>query len=179
MSHMSMKYPYPRDRDMYGRAYAEWQRNEPMIPMHPQICHGLQSDATIRTGNTFSAGQSITMQLAGTVPHGGGHCTFWYSTDDRTFTKIVDIKDCTYNAATDQSNNMVAVVLPSTMPTQCRTRCTFAWTWVPVHSGACEIYMGCADISVSNANGGISNPISVNFHTSFITAAGLNRLYVQ
>ena len=164
MSHMSMQYPYPRDSN--GQ-YAKWQQNEPMVSVHPQICHGLSSDATIRDGNSFSVGDTITINLYGSASHGGGHCSFWYSTDDKIFTKIIDIKDCTIA-------DTIQVLLPSTMPTECTTKCTFAWTWIPVLSGACEIYMSCADISVSGAQGGNSNPISLNFQTSFIDAAGLN-----
>eukprot|EP01083_Nonionella_stella_P211228 763957_1 len=160
LAHMSMQYPHPRDNN---GAYAKWQANEPMITVHPQICHGLPSETTIKTGNTFTAGDTIIIDIYGSAPHAGGHCSFWYSIDDITFTKIIDIKDCTLNPT--------RVTLPNTMPTQCNTKCTFAFTWVPVESGACEIYMNCADIQVSGAKGGNSNGISMNFQTSFINNA--------
>ena len=163
MAHMSMLYPHPRDNN---GAYYTWQRNEPMISVHPQICHGLSSDTTIRDGNSFSVGDTITISFAGSASHDGGHCAFWYSTDDITFTKIIDIKDCTILDTTQ-------VTLPLTMPTECETKCTFAFSWVPVSSGGCEIYMTCADIQVSGAEGGVTNPISLNFQTSFIEATGL------
>merc|ERR1712048_982911 len=76
--------------------------------------------------------------------------------------KIIDIKDCTLNADSTQ------VILPTSMPTECQTKCTFAFTWVPRSSGACEIYMNCADISVAESSGGNSNPITKNFQTSII-----------
>jgi len=146
-------------RDNDG-TYLPWQANEPMVTAHPEVCHGLAQDATVRDGNAFSVGDTITIDLYGSASHNGGHCTFWYSTDDETFTKIIDIVDCTLNGA--------QVVLPTTMPTECETKCTFAFSWVPVSSGACEIYMNCADISVAGASGGNSNPITKNFQTEII-----------
>lgn len=122
-----------------------------MVSDHPQVCHGLAKDTSVRSGNTFSAGETITIDLYGTASHMGGHCTFWYSTDDKTFTKIIDIKDCTLNGAT--------ITLPETMATECTDMCTLAWSWVPTVSGRCEIYMTCADIRVSGAKGGDPNPI--------------------
>ena len=133
----------PNDHDSKLRLCTD----EPMVTVHPQVCHGLDADTTVRDGNQFTVGDKITIDIYGSVPHGGGHCTFWYSTDDATFTKIIDIKDCTLNGA--------EVILPETMPAECEERCTFAFSWVPVNSGACEIYMNCADISVSGASGGI------------------------
>ena len=159
MAHMSMQFPAPRDN---GGSYLPWQANEPMIAVHPQICHGLAADATVRDVNKFAAGDTITIDLYGSASHNGGHCTFWYSTDDITFTKIIDIKDCTLNADSTQ------VILPTTMPTECQTKCTFTFTWVPRSSGACEIYMNCADIQVSGTTGGNPSPITKNFQTSFI-----------
>lgn len=158
--HMSMQFPYPRDN---GGAYAMWQANEPMVTVHPSICHGLGEDTTVRTGNAFSAGDTIQIDMYGSASHNGGHCAFWYSTDDVTFTKIIDVKDCTLSAP--------QITLPVTMPTECETKCTFAFTWVPRSSGACEIYMNCADISVAGAQGGNSNPIEINFQTEFIDKA--------
>jgi len=159
-----MQFPYPRDN---GGTYAKWQANEPMITVHPQVCHGLEVDESVRSGNAFAAGDTITIDLYGTVPHGGGHCTFWYSTDDAVFTKIIDIKDCTLAATTQ-------VTLPDTMATECQEKCTFAWSWVPAQSGACEIYMSCADISVSGAVGGDPNPITKNFQTEIIDQGTAN-----
>jgi len=134
------------------------------VTVHPEVCHGLAADATVRTGNAFTAGDTITIDMYGSASHLGGHCAFWYSTDDETFTKIIDIKDCTLSPTFD-------VTLPVTMPTECETKCTFAFTWVPRVSGACEIYMNCADISVAGAQGGNASPIEINFQTTFIDQA--------
>lgn len=166
--HMSMQFPYPRD-SKNGVPYAKWQANEPMIVVHPQVCHGLDKDtteSTVRVANQFSAGDTITIDIYGSVPHGGGHCTFWYSTDDKTFTKIIDIKDCTLTGA--------KVMLPTWMPTECEDECTFAFSWVPALSGGCEIYMNCADISVSGVTGGNTNPITKNFQTEIIDQGSAN-----
>merc|ERR1719150_2416963 len=134
-----------------------------MIGVHPQICHGLDRDATVREANKFIAGEVIGIDLYGSAVHDGGHCSFWYSTDDMVFNKIIDVKDCTLNGGAE-------VMLPATMPSECNERCTFAWTWSPRVSQACEIYMNCADIQVSGSLGHdeTQNPVSINFQTSFI-----------
>jgi len=163
LAHMSMQYPYPRDN---GGTYAMWKANEPMITVHPQVCHGLAADTTVREGNKFTVGDTITIDIYGSVPHGGGHCTFWYSTDDATFTKIIDIKDCTLYGA--------QVTLPETMAPECEDKCTFAFSWVPVNSGGCEIYSNCADIQVTGAKGGDANPITKNFQTEIIDQGPAN-----
>jgi len=161
-AHMSMQYPYPRDM-LSGVSYAVWQQNEPMYSVHPTVCHGLDKDTTIRTGNSFTAGSTITATIYGSAPHDGGHCAFWYSTDQTTFTKIIDIKDCTLNST-------ASVLLPKTMNTACATSCIFAWTWSPVSSGLCEIYMNCADIKVTGVTGSPTSPIQVNFETILATS---------
>ena len=122
--------------------------DEPMIPVYPNVCHGLPRDHTVRQENTFALGETIDIVFNVDARHSGGHCTFWYSTDDQTFTKIVDIKDCTL------ADIGARVQLPDTMPAECGTQCTFAFSWVPLRSGACEIYMTCADIQVIGATGG-------------------------
>ena len=110
------------------------------------------------TDNQFAAGDVITLQIAGTASHYGGHCSFWYSVDDIHFTKIADVRDCTLNADTTQ------VQIPDTLPVQCGTKCTFAWSWVPRVSGQCEVYSNCADISVSGLSGNTeANPQTINF----------------
>ena len=46
-AHMSMQFPVPRG----SPGYAKWKHNEPMIPAHPQICHGITPDSTVRAEN--------------------------------------------------------------------------------------------------------------------------------
>ena len=58
MGHMSMQYPYPRDNN---GDYMAWQANEPMVTAHPEVCHGLTADTTVRDGNAFSVGDTITI----------------------------------------------------------------------------------------------------------------------
>merc|ERR1719242_1573282 len=66
-------------------------------------------------------------------------------------------------------NGGAEVMLPATMPSECNERCTFAWTWSPRVSQACEIYMNCADIQVVGAVGDdTAHPVSINFQTAFI-----------
>eukprot|EP00485_Elphidium_margaritaceum_P006056 CAMPEP_0202699996 /NCGR_PEP_ID=MMETSP1385-20130828/13207_1 /ASSEMBLY_ACC=CAM_ASM_000861 /TAXON_ID=933848 /ORGANISM="Elphidium margaritaceum" /LENGTH=885 /DNA_ID=CAMNT_0049357093 /DNA_START=101 /DNA_END=2758 /DNA_ORIENTATION=+ len=159
---MSLLFPATRDTTAAGQSYIEWERNEPMVPARPTVCHGLPSETSVRAENQFAVNDIITIQLAGTTPHAGGHCSFWYSTDDVTFTKVVDIKDCTIAVA-----GTVQVRLPDTLPVACGTKCTFAWTWIPVESQQCEIYSNCADISVSGLTGAepSSSVQTVNFQS--------------
>jgi len=92
-AHMSMQFPYTRNRDANGNSFAVWKSNEPMWPGQsyaPEVCHGLPS-ADVPDGNTFAVGQVITLDIEGTASHYGGHCSMWYSTDDITFTKIADV----------------------------------------------------------------------------------------
>jgi len=153
--HMSMQIPLSRNRDASGNSYAVWQSNEPMIPARPEVCHGLPAESSVRAQNVFAAGSVVSVFISGSASHQGGHCAFWYSADDVTFTKIADVKDCTL------SPDSINVQLPTTMPSQCGTRCTFAWTWVPRVSGTCEIYSNCADIRVTGLTGA-SSTSSVN-----------------
>ena len=100
----------------------------------------------------------ITLKIEGTASHYGGHCSFWVSTDDDTFTKFADVKDCTLHPDTTQ------IRLPDWLPTQCETKCTFAWTWTPTVSGLCEVYSNCADIRVTGLSGATNpNPITKRF----------------
>ena len=158
-----MQFPHPRDRQN-GVSYAVWKQNEPMWSVRPSVCHGLDEDSSVRNGNSFSAGDIIDIDIYGTAVHNGGHCAFWWTTETSSYWyKIIDIKDCTLL-------NSVKVMLPYTMSTQCENKCTFAWSWVPFSSAACEVYMNCAEISVANVNGASSTdtPIKLKFD-DFIT----------
>lgn len=148
-----------RNRDAGGNDYAVWKLNEPMIPARSieGVCHGLPAENAVRPQNVFNAGEVITLDIEGSANHYGGHCAFWYSTDDVTFTKIVDVKDCTLSPQTTR------VQLPENMPVECETRCTFAWTWTPAVSGLCEIYSNCADIRVNGVSGGYTDPDAMDF----------------
>jgi hypothetical protein len=131
-----------------------------MWSVRPSICHGLDEDSSVRTGNAFNANDEILIDVYGSASHNGGHCAFWYSTDEVNFYKIIDIKDCTLL-------DEVKVMLPDYLPSACETKCTFAWTWVPASSGACEIYMNCADISVAGVSGG-DTTTAINFQTTYL-----------
>jgi hypothetical protein len=157
-AHMSMQFPVPRNTKN-GASYAVWQQNEPMIPNHPQVCHGLDKPSSVPSENKFTAGQEISVKLAGSAYHNGGHCAFWWTTNkDGYWYKIIDIKDCTMTA---MSSGSFKVMIPKDMDKACETRCLFAWTWIPTSSGQCEIYSNCADIKVSGVSGVGSNPITL------------------
>jgi len=164
--HMSLYFPKPRDDN---GTHVTWQQNEPMIPVYPNVCHGVPPDPTVFPGNTFALGDTIDIVFNVDARHSGGHCAFWYSTDDQTFTKILDVKDCTL------ADVGAHIQLPDAMPAECGEKCTFAFSWVPLRSGACEIYMSCADIRVVDAVGGESNENTKNFQTEFIDQGPSNQ----
>ena len=40
-----------------------------MIGVHPEVCHGLDADTTVRTGNSFTAGQLVEIDIYGIHAH--------------------------------------------------------------------------------------------------------------
>ena len=130
-----------------------------MWSVHPDVCHGLDEDDSIRDGNAFAAGEFVEIDIYGSASHNGGHCAFWWTTDESSdWYKIIDVKDCTIT-------DTFYVMMPYTMDTACETKCTFAFTWVPTSSGACEIYMNCAEVSVSGVTGASSDAITIDFQS--------------
>lgn len=97
---------------------------------------------------TLGAGETLTVELHGKAPHGGGHCEFSVSYDEgKTF---VVIKQIIHDCMTKDELNY-DVDLPEDLPS-CDS-CIFAWTWVNA-IGNREYYMNCADVSIESSSTG-------------------------
>ena len=93
---------------------------------------------------SYSAGDVIPVQMGGSASHGGGHCQFSLSYNDRDFVALKTIiHDCFIGA----EGKSIQVKLPENTP-PC-DRCTFSWSWVNAQ-GNREFYQNCADISIVN-----------------------------
>lgn len=152
-----MMFPPPR-RSRFNTLIPESQIDYSMVA--PLLSDGSQLSCKrySRTGivASFSAGQTITVQMSGSVFHSGGHCQFSVSYDEKTFVVIKTyMKDCFVGTGLSFS-----MQLPSTTP-PC-TKCIFAWSWVNA-IGNREFYMNCADITISNWNSGSKYLIGRNY----------------
>jgi hypothetical protein len=144
--HMEMKSPPPR-RSSFNPYVSEPQKDYNMVA--PLFADGSQLPCkrypAADVVTTYQAGQTINVQMSGTVFHEGGHCQFSISYDDQTFVVLRTVMD---NCFVGTGINF-AVELPATTPA-C-DRCTFAWSWVNA-VGNRELYMNCADVRVINTS---------------------------
>jgi len=110
-------------------------------------CHGRPpADAP---GATFASGQEVTLTLSSGAAHDGGHCALFLASKntqptEQVWYKQMDEIDCTKKASFKWT------VDGSLAPLECKDQCTLIWVWTPKSSGACEIYMNCFDIAISN-----------------------------
>jgi hypothetical protein len=96
--------------------------------------------------NLWFPGDSISVAVSGSVFHGGGHCQFSISYNDRDFVAIHTVlRDCFVG-----TGSTFAIDIPDSIPA-C-DKCTFSWTWVNA-VGNRELYMNCADIKINNPSG--------------------------
>jgi len=142
---MEMKYPAPRLSEYAGiwdYTQIDYDMNAPLNMKGNKLCQGKPA---MQPTATFNAGQSFTVQIVGSAPHGGGHCQFALSYDGgNTWVVIADaLRTCPLGGN-------YAVTIPSTAPAS--DKVAFAWTWVNA-VGNREYYMNCADIIIKNAAG--------------------------
>ena len=99
-------------------------------------CKGFPKGPSVATFNT----NKISVTLEGTAVHGGGHCQFGVSYDDKTFYVLhTVVGDCllrgmTYEFDVPRINNSSDV--------------TIFWTWIN-RIGNREYYMECTDITLN------------------------------
>ena len=90
------------------------------------------------------AGSTITAQLGGSAPHGGGVCQFALSYDNVKWISIKDIEGpCMIDSLT------YPVTIPSNIP---NGNAVFMWTWLN-RLGNREYYTNCADVVISGSTG--------------------------
>jgi hypothetical protein len=86
---------------------------------------------------------NIRVTLEGTVTHGGGHCQFGISFDDRNFLVLHTVlTNCLLTTMTYE------FPLPSNTPSG---PATVFWAWINA-IGNREYYMECADVNINNEN---------------------------
>jgi hypothetical protein len=108
-----------------------------------------QNGFTVSTMNSMAVGEQQTIKFKGTAVHGGGSCQLSVTQDmeptaDSVFKVIKSIEGgC---PGVDGAVNEYTYELPDSIP---NGNATFAWTWFSKMSGAPELYMNCAPISVT------------------------------
>jgi len=143
-SHMEMKYPAPRLSPYAGvwdYTQVDYDINAPLVMKGQKLCQG---KAVNTPTATFTAGQTVNVEMLGGAPHKGGHCQFSLSYDGgNTFVVIKDyLRTCPLS-------QYYAVQIPSSAPAS--DKVVFAWSWINAE-GNREYYMNCADIIIKNSN---------------------------
>lgn len=96
---------------------------------------------------TIYNSNSITVTLEGTAIHGGGHCQFGISYDNKNFLVLKTVlNSCLLDSMSYKFD------LPNNAP---GGNLTVFWTWIN-RIGNREYYMECADVTVNNGNFGNS-----------------------
>jgi hypothetical protein len=165
-THISMSYP-PSRRNKNAVYYRDnnlinYNLNAPLyVNVGPDYftfpCKGFSKGPA-----TAEFTSNIRVTLEGTVTHGGGHCQFGISFDDRNFVVLYTvITNCLLNTMTYE------FPLPSNTPSG---PATVFWSWVNA-IGNREYYMECADVNINNNN---DNQNSVVVGKELIVANILN-----
>jgi hypothetical protein len=108
-----------------------------------------QNGFAVSTMNAMAVGEQQTIKFKGTAVHGGGSCQLSVTQDmeptaNSVFKVIKSIEGgC---PGVDGTTNEYSYELPDSIP---NGNATFAWTWFSKMSGAPELYMNCAPISVT------------------------------
>jgi len=143
MAHVEMKFPYPR-KSKYSEYYVknnlvDYNLMAPLNAGYSFPCKGFPKGPSTTTIN----GNTINVELQGSAIHGGGHCQFGITTNDKEFIVLnTVIKNCLLGGMT------YSFQLPSDFP---ETDITVFWTWVNA-IGNREYYMDCADVTIKNGN---------------------------
>jgi hypothetical protein len=138
-SHIEMSDPPPR-RSKFSSYYrnaglVDYNLMAPINEGYSFPCKGYSEGPVTK----IIDGNTISITLAGTTIHGGGHCQFGISTDDTTFLVLKTvIRNCLLDGMTYSFD------LPNNLP---NTKITVFWTWVNA-IGNREYYMDCADVQL-------------------------------
>ncbi len=141
--HIQMIDPPPR-RSKFSSYYrnsglVDYNLMAPINSGYSFPCKGYSEGPATKTIN----GNTISITVAGTAIHGGGHCQFGISTDDETFLVLKTvIRNCLLDGMTYSFN------LPNNLP---NTKVTVFWTWVNA-IGNREYYMDCADVQLQGSS---------------------------
>jgi len=141
-AHMFMSNP-PSRKNKYSPYYlsnglVDYNIMSP-LNVAPYIfpCKGFTEGPSTATINS----NSVSVTLEGTAIHGGGHCQFGISYNDKDF---LVLKTVLYTCLLDSLT--YTFDLPSGTP---NGRVTVFWTWIN-KIGNREYYMECADVNINN-----------------------------
>ena len=144
-SHMTMKDPAPR-KSMFSDYYLSHNKVDYNIvaPLNDNNysypCKGFKKGPSTKTINT----NKIDITIDGNAPHGGGHCQFGISFDNKNFVVLKQvIRTCLIPDGLKYSFN-----LPVDFPD---SNITVFWTWINA-IGNREYYMDCADVKIRLGN---------------------------
>jgi hypothetical protein len=155
LAHISMSYP-PSRRNKLSDYYTKnnlvnYNLNSPLyVNAGPDYftfpCKGFPKGPP-----TADVTSTIKVTLEGTVTHGGGHCQFGISFNDRDFVVLHTVMtNCLLTGMTYE------FPLPSNTPSGLAT---VFWTWVNA-IGNREYYMECADVNIQNNNNNQNSIVS-------------------
>jgi len=143
-AHIFMREP-PSRRNKYSEYYVnnglvDYNIMAPLNSGYLFPCKGFSRGPSTRVVN----GNNVKIELEGSATHGGGHCQFGITYDDRTFIVLKTVlDDCLVNSMSYEME------LPNNIPSD---DVTIFWTWMN-RIGNREYYMECADITLNNQNG--------------------------
>ncbi|KAI9142569.1 hypothetical protein BKA69DRAFT_1123920 [Paraphysoderma sedebokerense] len=142
--HMNMAYPPPRGykNNAKWKGEIDYTIHAPLSPERPFPCQGKPKGEAVLT---VTPGDTISVKVEGSAPHGGGHCQFvlGYGSGGSIKWVVIDtvFKYCMING------NTYPVKIPQTAP---GGDVVFAWTWINA-LGNREYYMNCADIRINSS----------------------------
>ncbi|KAK9721632.1 hypothetical protein K7432_003260 [Basidiobolus ranarum] len=144
--HMEMVEPPPRrsSHNPYFQKKGDVDDDimSPLSDKRPFPCQGASKGPSV---NTYSAGSSVKIKIAGGTPHQGGTCQFVISYDSKNWVVLKTVlRDCL------NSGLNFDVPLPANAPSG---EAVLAWTWIS-KEGNRDFYMNCADVTIKGKLGG-------------------------
>jgi predicted carbohydrate-binding protein with CBM5 and CBM33 domain len=145
-AHIFMKDP-PSRHNKYSQHYTNnnlvnYNLNSP-LNVSPDYfkfpCKGFSTGPPTTTFN----GNTISISLEGTATHGGGHCQFGISYDNKEFVVLKTVLDTCLLDSMTYSFNLPENAMGGNM--------IVFWSWIN-RIGNREYYMECADVNVNNGN---------------------------
>ena len=122
-----------------------WNETSDIFPGSNFPCKGYQNNTPWRATAEYQAGSTYNMSLTGNAKHSGGSCQLSLSFDNGGSFKVIKSMEggCPLTTSYDFK-------IPSDAPSG---HALFAWTWFNLE-GNREMYMNCADVTVSGGSDG-------------------------
>ncbi|KAK3056372.1 hypothetical protein LTR09_002879 [Extremus antarcticus] len=145
LCHMQMSYPYPLHSSFNPANNYEnidYSMTSPLLADGSNFpCKGYQNDRPVQPTESYAAGQTYDMTLAGSATHLGGSCQISLSYDNGATFRV--IKSMIGGCPLESSYNFT---IPSYAPAG---TALLAWTWQNFE-GNREFYMNCAEVDISS-----------------------------